>query len=368
MKTIGIYKITNLVDDKCYIGQSVNVASRLKSHMRVTNSGCRLLKGALVKYGVSNFKTELLIICNIDDLNYYEVACIKIYNSFGFNGYNLTSGGHGQHTRAGSTAKLVSAKQKQYWSNPENKSRSLSIVQSPEVKLKRRNSILEYWSDSTNRIKHAEYVSRRFESEEYRLRNLAALNVIRNDAAIENKRLQNTRAYWQVEDNKKLSLAKMASGRTAETELKRLKGMEDFWASEESKDARKAISKRMVFTMNDPITKPKMVAAMQSAITDEVVAKRTESIKNFWLTEDAVKHKEMYSLINKQNLSIAVICVELNKHFTSMSDAGRWLNSQGLTKSKCPASKIGLVCSGKRKSFCGYNWRLTNNSDYDTSR
>ena len=31
-KTQGIYKITNLINNKCYIGQSRNIESRIKKH------------------------------------------------------------------------------------------------------------------------------------------------------------------------------------------------------------------------------------------------------------------------------------------------------------------------------------------------
>ena len=33
-KTSGIYKITNTINNKCYIGQAINLKNRIKGHMR----------------------------------------------------------------------------------------------------------------------------------------------------------------------------------------------------------------------------------------------------------------------------------------------------------------------------------------------
>ena len=35
--SIGIYKITNKINNKCYIGQSVNLESRIRSHKSMLN-------------------------------------------------------------------------------------------------------------------------------------------------------------------------------------------------------------------------------------------------------------------------------------------------------------------------------------------
>lgn len=51
---IGIYKITNKINNKCYIGQSIHIEQRWEEHL-YKNSKCSLLKYALYKYGVDNF-------------------------------------------------------------------------------------------------------------------------------------------------------------------------------------------------------------------------------------------------------------------------------------------------------------------------
>jgi group I intron endonuclease len=89
-----IYKITNLINNKIYIGQTVcSIESRWKNHLS-KNSCCRFLKNAIVKYWADNFKIEEIDGANSrDELNYKEWLWIYKLNSMVPNGYNLISGG-----------------------------------------------------------------------------------------------------------------------------------------------------------------------------------------------------------------------------------------------------------------------------------
>lgn len=91
-----IYKITNLVNNKCYIGQTTNrPETRFKQHRSMVSCGTQALYRAFRKYGISNFSFEVILTCNKSDLDYYETKCIELYNSFGTGGYNMTFGGSG---------------------------------------------------------------------------------------------------------------------------------------------------------------------------------------------------------------------------------------------------------------------------------
>ena len=92
-----IYKATNKENGKIYIGQSVETLAKRKAiHIRDANNNNSLyFHKALRKYGVDNFKWQVICICpNIDILNEQEVYYIAFYDSFN-NGYNLTKGGDG---------------------------------------------------------------------------------------------------------------------------------------------------------------------------------------------------------------------------------------------------------------------------------
>lgn len=91
-----IYKITNTVTGKCYIGETIQDYNR--RWMKHINSlkykeGCPLLKASMKKHGIDKFTFEILIICFDDDLVKYEKEYIKKYNSQVPNGYNILSGG-----------------------------------------------------------------------------------------------------------------------------------------------------------------------------------------------------------------------------------------------------------------------------------
>ena len=95
----GIYKITNLINNHCYIGQSVNIAKRWvreKSDANNINSESynTALSRAFRKYGIENFSFEIIEECDQTVLNEREKYWITYYDSH-HNGYNSTDGGDG---------------------------------------------------------------------------------------------------------------------------------------------------------------------------------------------------------------------------------------------------------------------------------
>lgn len=96
LKTItGIYKITNQENDKCYIGQSVDVAKRWKDHAKCglgidAPQGNKLYK-EMQEIGIWNFSWELLEECPREQLNEKEKFYIELYQSKDY-GYNTTKG------------------------------------------------------------------------------------------------------------------------------------------------------------------------------------------------------------------------------------------------------------------------------------
>ena len=97
----GIYKITNLVNGKMYIGQSIDIYKRWKEHnniaFRTTSKSYNYpLYKAIRKYGIDNFKFEIIEECSIEKLNDKEIYYINKYNTCIFNknsfGYNMIFG------------------------------------------------------------------------------------------------------------------------------------------------------------------------------------------------------------------------------------------------------------------------------------
>lgn len=94
-KEIGIYKITNTLNKKVYIGQSVDLSSRWKEHIKCglgIDAPNNNLYKAMQKDGVENFVFEKLENCSREELNKKEKYWIDFYKSQDF-GYNMTTGG-----------------------------------------------------------------------------------------------------------------------------------------------------------------------------------------------------------------------------------------------------------------------------------
>lgn len=110
-----IYKITNKLDGKSYIGQKKS--TKLVEHYWGSGD---LITAAIRKYGIDNFDREILEWCNSkEELNTAEIYWIKKFNTIE-TGYNLSPGGNGGYLGPEAAAK-VSAKLKLYFSNPENR-------------------------------------------------------------------------------------------------------------------------------------------------------------------------------------------------------------------------------------------------------
>ena len=63
-----IYKITNKITKKCYIGQTImDLDDRWRQHCN-RNSNCRYLKASIKKYGVDSFEFKLICICFDNDI------------------------------------------------------------------------------------------------------------------------------------------------------------------------------------------------------------------------------------------------------------------------------------------------------------
>lgn len=95
-----IYKTTNKINGKCYIGQTIrSLEEREKQHLKDAKQkrySHYLLYRAINKYGMNNFLWGILHenIKDMNSLNVLEQLEITIHDSYN-NGYNMTIGGRG---------------------------------------------------------------------------------------------------------------------------------------------------------------------------------------------------------------------------------------------------------------------------------
>lgn len=126
-----IYKTTNLINGKFYIGKDKN------NNPEYIGSG-KLLNQAIEKYGIENFFKEVLEECNNEiELNEREIYWIKKLNAR-VRGYNIASGGEGGDTISQHPDKESIAKQQSEWMMENNPMRGKT----------RSQESIEKWKDS----------------------------------------------------------------------------------------------------------------------------------------------------------------------------------------------------------------------------
>lgn len=135
MENIGyIYSITNIINNKIYIGQTAckrGPLDRWKTHISAANCNKikTLLYRAIRKYGKDNFLFEIIESCEIKILNEREIFHIAKFKSNNIKyGYNMSIGGDNKNNSKSLSARRKISKTKTGVSNgPCSKEKALAI-------------------------------------------------------------------------------------------------------------------------------------------------------------------------------------------------------------------------------------------------
>jgi len=88
----GIYKITNIANGMCYVGQATDIADRWKQHVRrgvgADAPGRNKLYPAMLSFGVENFTFEVIEECQAVQLNEREQYWQEYFKAKEF-GYSI---------------------------------------------------------------------------------------------------------------------------------------------------------------------------------------------------------------------------------------------------------------------------------------
>ena len=182
-----VYKITNLIDGKIYVGQTRRtLEERFNQHSRADT----ILGRAIRKYGKKNFKREILETCKTpEELNEREKFWIKFYDCMTPKGYNRTDGGEnamlseevrqqisesliGFYEEHPEALEKISEDQKKRFSNPEERAkaaeRTRKSFENPERVAKQSESQRKRFENPEEREKISAKVSERFSDPEER--------------------------------------------------------------------------------------------------------------------------------------------------------------------------------------------------------
>lgn len=97
----GIYKFTNKTNNKVYIGQALNLRSRITGHVYYYHKDYKencYFYNAIKFHKIENFEVEILVegCFSKQELNEMEITLIRLFKSNNpIYGYNLTAGGGG---------------------------------------------------------------------------------------------------------------------------------------------------------------------------------------------------------------------------------------------------------------------------------
>lgn len=125
-----IYKVTNKVNGKIYVGQTVKDLDRRKAvhlcNAKVGRHG-NYFHNAVRKYGSENFDWEILEECNtIGELNEREEYWIKELKTISPNGYNLMGGGNNSTHHKETIDKMSEVKKGKTFSEEHRKKMSVA--------------------------------------------------------------------------------------------------------------------------------------------------------------------------------------------------------------------------------------------------
>ena len=163
MENYIIYKHTNKINGKVYIGQTCQDPETRYGSNGVGYRMCPYFYHAILKYGWENFDHEILFKnLSKEEANKIEIETIEKYNSRNpIFGYNLRKGGDG----------FTTEDSKALWANPEYRKTiseaNKAVWANEEYHNKRSALYKEQWKDPEKRERRSKQAVKRWANEEF---------------------------------------------------------------------------------------------------------------------------------------------------------------------------------------------------------
>lgn len=203
MKYYTIYKISNNVNGKYYIGK--HITEDLNDGYM--GSG-KLIKKAINKYGIENFTKTILYYCdNEKEMNVIENLLINLKDE---NSYNLQPGGIGgfsyiNENNLGNTKDLrnkKSSKMKEYWTEERKKKKSLDMITYYEI-------------NGTENIKN--YIKNRYLDKEFKIKFDIKMNEVNKNIEKRKKAAKAIKEKWDNDEDFKEKMKNRRRGSNSNT-------------------------------------------------------------------------------------------------------------------------------------------------------
>ena len=139
-KVSGIYQIKNTVNGKFYIGSAVNFRARWKIHQRALNCNrhhSRYLQNSWNEYGSTAFEFKPLLICEKDNLIFYEQKAIDCYQPH-FNMWKVANSPLGYPCSPETRALMSASRRGKKFSSEHRANISLAKLGKANIKLRGR--------------------------------------------------------------------------------------------------------------------------------------------------------------------------------------------------------------------------------------
>ena len=239
-----IYKITNKINGKAYIGQTTkSLAERWAGHTKAAKLGCKYaLHCAIRKYGPENFIKRVLKRVTEPLLDAAEINRIAFHDTFK-HGYNMTAGGAGAPVSAAAHRRQGRSLHKFYAEHPD-------FLEDRTVSMPIREKISKTLTGRKLTKKHKSAISR---GERKRKASGIPWHTLEGTKRISEA---SKNRIWTTEQRKRIGVAGRGRKQSEDTKLKRAATLKKYY--EDHPEARKAIGEKLKGRKRTEATKAKL--------------------------------------------------------------------------------------------------------------
>lgn len=275
----GIYKITNKIDGRSYIGRAINIGRRWNAHRGDLNKNIhrnRHLQNAWNKYGSQNFTFEILL--DLSDIPKEELSqtlpaaemeCLIEHRS---NFYNLMIATEGTIEASEETKKLLSEHHKRVWSDPLSRSKRIAAFKSyfsdKKTRKERTEHLVEFSKLDSTREKVSKHFKELWRDETHRETQSERRKFNWQDSEYVNKQRNSRMESWKDPEKRQRRIEGLTkAAQNSDVIDKRREGNRKTWAEKKSRgetawseERKAALSRRF----QDPEIKAKRSTAQKA--------------------------------------------------------------------------------------------------------